>query len=303
MAFVVSTTSSGAAAVRAVPTTFAGLGLGLVVLTLLGCGVGKGSGAAKGTLFVLNCSKSGDYCDPSGVCGTPSAPAGYSLDPGFFAGEPLDDITENLGGSEPRANRLTIRLQRSGKTLESNDVLFFDIVNLYEVARCVRGREIAVAGQPTQHDYDDRYCFRAAPTGPARIRISVVGGYIHSTLLPRMTCSRPVAADADDAFPVDGEIQLASGGDWKSWIEFSEFGTAPQDDLPDPTTRTPISPTFKIELDQRLHATDFSLTLQDQKVVTAEEDAVPPPDPDIGGSLKGWFEFDLKRGQGAQIFP
>ena len=29
----------------------------------------------------------------------------------------------------------------------------------------------------------------------------------------------------------------------------------------------------------------------------------PPPDPDIGGSLAGWFDFDLTRGQGAQIFP
>jgi hypothetical protein len=198
-------------------------------------------------------------------------------------------------------NRITIRLQRSGKQIENNDALFFDVVNSYEVARCVRGREIA--GQPNQHDYDDRYCFRASPTGPGRVRISVVGGIIHSTLNPLMTCTRPVAATADDAFPVDGVVQMVDNGAWQSWVEFTDFGSAAQNEQVDPTLRTAVDPAFKIELDQRLNATAFYLTLQDEKVVVAQEQLQPPPNPDIGGWLSGQFDFDLKRGQGAQIFP
>ena len=284
-------------------------GLLLVVFALSGCSVGQGTGAASGTLFVLDCSSSGDYCDSTGVCGTPSAPAEYNLDPTFFAGEPIDQLTQfptngsPLSGSEPLMNRITIRLQRSGKQIENNDALFFDVVDSYEVARCVRGREIAVAGQPNQHDFDDRYCFRASTTGPARVRISVVGGYIHSTLSPRMTCTRPVDAAADDVYSDEGVVQTVDNGAFESWIEFEDFGSAAQNDQSDPTARTPVSPTFKIQLDDRVHATAFSLTLQDEKVVTAQEQLRPPPNPDIGGSLTGWFDFDLRRGQGAQIFP
>ena len=280
----------------------------LFALALSGCGVGQGKGAASGKLYVLNCSSSGDYCN-AGVCGTESAPADYNLDPGFFAAEPIDQLSQYtangspVSGSEPRMNRITIRLQRSGKQIESNDALYFDVVNSYEVARCVRGREIAITGQPNQHDYDDRYCFRASPTGPGRVRISVAGGIVHSTLNPRMTCSRPVAATADDTYADDGVVQIVDNGAWESWIEFSEFGSATQNDQADPTSRTPVSLTFRIELDQRLYASNFSLTLQDQKVVTAQVAHLPPPNPDIGGSLVGWFDFSLKRGQGAQIFP
>jgi hypothetical protein len=280
----------------------------LVALTQLGCSVGQGVGTASGTLFVLDCSSAGDYCDSYGVCGTPSAPATYSLNPGFFAGEPIDQLTQfpsgsQLTGSEPIMNRITIRLQRSGKQIENNDALYFDVVDSYEVARCVRGREIAVPGQPNQHDYDDRYCFRASATGPARVRISVEAGLIHSTLSPRMTCTRPVEATADDVLPVNGVVAVVDNGAWKSWIEFVDFGSAAQNQQPDPTARAAISPAFKVQLNERLYASAFSLTLQDQKVVTAEEDLQPVPNPDIGGALTGFFDFDLERGQGAQIFP
>jgi hypothetical protein len=286
------------------------LGLVAVTLTLSGCSVGQGTGAASGTLFVLDCSSSGDYCDSTGVCGTPSAPAQYNLNPGFFAGETIDQLAQfpssnasPLTGSLPRMNRITIRLQRSGKQIENTDALFFDVVDSYEVARCVRGREIPLTDQTTQHDYDDRYCFRASTTGPARVRISVESGFVHSTLSPRSTCTRPVAATADDVLPVNGVVQTVDGGAWESWIEFAEFGSAAQNEQLDPTARTAVSPEFRIQLEDRLYATGFSLTLQDEKVVIAQEDLMPPLNPDIGGSLTGWFDFRLERGQSAQIFP
>jgi hypothetical protein len=273
-----------------------------LALAAAGCGVGQGSGEAKGQLFVFDCSSSGDYC-VSGVCGTPAAPAAYDLKPAFFVGEPLDDLTRNTtGGSRHDMNRVTLRLQHSGMQIETNDALYFDVVDSYEVARCVRGREIVLADGSTQHDYDDRYCARASATGPSRVRITVLGGIIHSTLSPRMTCTRPVAATADDTFPEDGAVKIESSDVWKSWIEFVDFGSAAQNDKA-PTARSPVGATFRVELGQRLRATAFSLTLQDEKVTTAQIELRPPPDPDIGGSLTGWFDFDLTRGQGAQIFP
>ncbi|MGB8294085.1 MAG: hypothetical protein WCG85_01525 [Polyangia bacterium] len=286
----------------------ASFGLLLMAVTLSACSVGQGVGEASGTLYVLSCSPKGDYCDSTGVCGTASAPAFYSLNPDFFAGEPINQLTQfpngsPLSGSQPQMNRITIRLQHSGKQVENTDALFFDVVNSYEVARCVRGREIVVPGQPNVHDYDDRYCFRASATGPARVRISVEAGYIHSTLSPRMTCTRPVDATATDVLPVNGVVQIVDNGAWESWVEFVAFGSAAQNEQPDPTARSAISPDFSVQLNQRLYASAFSLTLQDEKVVTAQEDLLPVPNPDIGGSLTGNFDFDLKRGQGAQIFP
>jgi len=283
-------------------------GLAWLALATAGCGVGDGAGAASGKLFVLDCSSSGDYCDSTGYCGTPSAPADYDLQPGFFAGEPIDGATREVNGSQwtgsqPGMNRLIIRLQRSGKQIENTDTLFIDVVNAFEVARCVRGREAVQADGSTQHDYDDRYCSRASATGPARVRISYYGGIVHGTLSPRLTCIRPVDASADDLFPVDGVVQVESSDNWRSWIEFADFGSAAQNDKADPTTRDPVSPTFQVELGQRLHASAFSLTLLDEKVEVAQVELKPPLAPDIGGSLTGWFDFHLTRGQGAQMFP
>jgi hypothetical protein len=273
-----------------------------------GCTVGQGTGQASGRLYALNCSPKGDYCDSTGYCGVPTAPAAYDLAPSFFAGEPIENLNRDLNGNEwvgsaSRVNRVTIRLQRSGRQIENNDTLFVDVLDSYEVARCVRGREVVAADGSRQHDYDDRYCYRASSTGPARIRISVVKGIAHASLSPRDTCSRPAVATADDDFTPGVDAEPVAGGAYRSWVEFKDFGSAAQDDVADPTARTPINPEFKIGLNQRLNATAFSLDLVDQKVETARIALQTPPDPDIGGALTGMFDFDLARGQGAQMFP
>jgi hypothetical protein len=42
----------------------------------------------------------------------------------------------------------------------------------------------------------------------------------------------------------------------------------------------------------------------DDRVLTAIKLMVnPPPDPTIGGTMAGNFDFNLQRGQGAQTFP
>lgn len=281
----------------------------LTISVLAGCNVGHGTGEAKGSLFVLNCSPKGDYCDSTGHCGTEGAPAAYDLGPSFFAGEPIENLNRDLNGNEwtgsqNRMNRVTIRLQRSGRQVENNDTLFVDVLDSFEVARCVRGREVVVNGN-VEHDYLDRYCYRASATGPARIRVSVVKGIIHASLSPRDTCTRPVVAAADDDFTPGIEPEPVAGGAYRSWIEFEEFGSAAQNDVADPLARTAIDPEFKMGFGQRLKATAFSMELVDQKVETARIALQPTPieAPDIGGSLTGMFDFNLARGQGAQMFP
>jgi hypothetical protein len=273
-----------------------------------GCTVGHGTGEASGKLFVLNCSPKGDYCDSTGYCGIEGAPGAFDLSPSFFAGEPIENLNRDSSGNawtgtENRINRVTIRLQRSGRQVESNDTLFIDVLNSFEVARCVRGRELRQQDGSRTPDYDPAYCYRASPTGPARVRISVLKGIIHASLNPRATCSRPAVATADDVFDPEGGVAPVADGAFRSWVEFEEFGDAGQDNIPDPTDRTAIAKDFKIGLNQRLHATAFSLELVDEKVEKARTKFEPEPKADIGGSLAGWFDFNLARGQGAQIFP
>jgi hypothetical protein len=282
----------------------------LLVAVLAGCSVGSGTGEASGRLFVLNCSPKGDYCDSTGACGTLKTPAAYDLGPSFFAGEPIESLNRDLNGNEwvgneSRVNRVTIRLQRSGRQVENNDTLFVDVVNSFEVARCVRGRESLAKDGTRQHDYLDSYCFRAGATGPARVRVSVVGGLIHASLSPRDTCTRPAIATADDEFTPGVAAEPVPGGAYRSWIELKDFGGASQDDIADPLARTEVDRNFRIGLNQRLNATAFSFVLEDKKVETARVSLqpVPIPSPDIGGSLTGLFDFNLARGQGAQMFP
>jgi len=272
-----------------------------------GCSVGKGVGAASGTLFEYGCSKHGDYCSSSGVCGTEAVPVPYDLRPSFFAGEPIDDLRESNPGAEIMNNRLTIRLQRSGKEIEQNDVLSFDVASSYEVARCVRGR---VDGTTGQNDWDEANCYRAGDTGPGRMRVQHDSPVLADLSL-KATCTANLVATAVSA-PVPLSYTatpnpVVTDGSWDSWVEFQEFGSAAQADQA-PQDRLPISGKFHIQLGDRIYATSFALTLVDAKVVNAAINNLPKPASNIGGTLggdptTGRFDFDLARGQGAQFFP
>lgn len=267
--------------------------LPLAVVALSACSVGKGDGSASGQVFILECSKNSDYCR-NGVCGTPTAPVSYDLFPDFFAGEPLDSPKKVGSVTVAQQNRLTIRLQRSGKRLEQNDVVTFQIADSYEVARCVRGATKA-NGEP---DYDSRYCFHATPDSPAKIRITSAGGLILASFTPRMTCTRNVVAAAYDRPSVDESAAIPSDGSFDSWITFENFGAAHLDPGSPPT-----DPGFKVNLEERVRASAFHLNLVDSQVIYDLRMDLPVTAPSIGGTLDGTFDFDLVRGQGAQIFP
>jgi hypothetical protein len=269
------------------------------------CSVGSGVGAASGSIYVYGCTKNGDYC-PDGVCGTSDAPAPYDLKPSFFAGETVDDLREFSSGSGIMSNRLIVRLQRSGKQIEQNDVLTFDIASSYEVARCVRGYVDGTG----KNDWSDSDCFRASDNGPGRVRLQYDSS-VRAYLSMKATCTANLVADAISA-PVPPSYTTAAkpvvtDGSWSSWVEFQEFGNAAQNERV-PTDREPIGGKFRLELGGRVYATNFQLTLMDDGVVTAAINNVPKRDPMIGGTLggdpsTGRFDFDLARGQGAQFFP
>lgn len=282
--------------------------LAVLVVGLGACSVGKGVGSASGYIYEYGCSKkSGDYCSSPDVCGTAASPAPYDLHPSYFAAEPIDDLRNYSPGSEPMNNRLSIRLQRSGKQIELNDVLTFDVASSYEVARCVRGRVDPATGA---NDWDEADCYRASEAGPGRVRVQYDSD-VHAALTLKATCTANVVASAVSA-PVPNSYAAAApptvaNGAWDSWVEFQEFGSAAQADRP-AQEREPISPKFRIDFGQRIYATRFFLTLIDDNVVTAAIDMRPKPDPQMGGTLggdptTGRFDFDLERGQGAQFFP
>src|SRR5262249_52276429 len=95
-----------------------------------GCVVGDGSGAADGALFMVGCLRGSDY-------GAPGAPAEYHLSPTYFVGEPIEDIADG-----PPSDELIIRMARNGNAPEITDTLYFNVVNSYSVATCLRGQTI-----------------------------------------------------------------------------------------------------------------------------------------------------------------
>jgi hypothetical protein len=285
------------------------VGWAAVVLGLSACSVGKGVGAASGKIFELACNKNGDY-SVDGVAGTESAPVPYDLHPSYFAGEPVDDLRNYSSGTENTImlNRLTMRLQRSGKQIELNDVLTFDVTSSYEVARCVRGRVDKDTGA---NDWDEANCYRASDNGPGRMRVQY-DSTVHAALTLKATCSANLVASAVSTIPVPLSYSTTTGtptapADWASWVEFQEFGSAAQYDRV-PSERDWVDHHFRVDFGERIYATSFLLTLVDDAIVNAAIYDRPRPDAYIGGTLggdptTGRFDFDLERGQGAQLFP
>jgi hypothetical protein len=239
--------------------------------------VGEGTGSVTGPLTILDCGGPGEtFPDPE-------KPEEYDLHASFFAAEQLLD----LSGGQSKSHRLIIRMQNSGRRREANDILRFDIPNLYDVARCIRAGQ----GDGGASDYDQRDCF----PGPGGTRIRVgPNALIRSSLTPNFKCSTKTQP-YDHVGTADSNVRMPNDGQWESWIVFSELGNVRDQSLP---------PDFKIEINDRLEA-EFNLTIEDDAVVTARLDPLEPPVPisRINGHLTGSFHFDMQRGQGAQTFP
>jgi hypothetical protein len=251
----------------------------VAVLALSGCVAGQGDGAASGQMYMLSCGSKSDT-------GTPDRMVNFDLQPAFFAGEPI----EGLGMVGLKVNRLIIRLQPTGRRKEVNDVLSFDMPNLREVARCVRGRVDPSTGLP---DYDVANCFQG-PDGPV-LRVAP-DALVRAFFSPNATCIRGLTATAV------APRRAQNDGAWESWIRVSDLGKAAAGGAPE--ARPVVVTDFKVDFDDRLRAPAFSLNLTD---FTGQQ-AIPygnivPSPPQIGGTMTGFFDFLMKRGQGAQTFP
>jgi hypothetical protein len=292
---------------------FAGLCLVAVLGLGAGCGVGDGSGIAGGTLFV-------EGCRPRlGINDFPL----YDLKPTFFAGQPIEDICPPPGDCPgERTNRLIIRMQRTGKRIEVDDTIYIDVENSVAVARCIRGSTKAGVkawdhrtilnpdGSPTNIPFCD-WNWRPAVDGGApgdggapdggvadggvgvepmtapraRINLSTLD-YVRGSIMPLESCH---------------EQRLVGVSLPGSYIEFEDFGTAAQPDIP-PDQRGEIGGDFKVLFGERLRAT-FHLVLGDQRVTDAMHKRNFIPNPMIGGVIDGQFDFDLDRTRAAQPFP
>jgi hypothetical protein len=260
------------------------LGVGLLVAPLA-CTVGEGTGAAKGKLYLKNCE--GTAKVPTGDLGSLLVPADFNLNPNFFVGEPIEDIKPM--GSD---NRLVIRMQDAGKRVEDNDVIVFDM-DSFRVAECVRGVAAVVATPALQ-----RFCAFDAAKGWPRLRVGP-GFPVRASMALRKSCpGNPyVVASARGTSP---GTEDATSDKWDSWIELREFGEAAVR-----SSGEDVKPAFKVEFGERLFADSFHLELIDDKTLRAELDksALVIPEPDVKGSVDGFFDFLLERGQGAQTFP
>jgi len=255
-------------------------------LSAAGCTpVGDGTGAAQGLLWLHGCDEGNDV-------GTIDAPEVFDLQPTFFVGEPIGDIS---GG--PPQNRLIIRIQRNGNAIQINDTLYVDIPNSFEVARCLRGR--TVAGVP---DWDTgtgsidpmitpSWCDPAGPAGVPRIHLFPFAP-VRMSLTPLGTCHQTA---------VGPTVVAITGVAKDGWIDFLDFGFPVQTDVA-PELRDEVNNKFQVAYDDRLHA-NFQAVLEDDRVVTAMYSLRLPPPPNIGGTLDGFFDFYLRRGRSGQTFP
>jgi hypothetical protein len=269
----------------------------LAAASAAGCGVGDGTGSAKGDLFMLGCLDGHDF-------GSPTMPQPWDLQPTYFVGEPIEDIADP-SDAKAAMNELIIRLQRNGNALEITDTLYFDVPNSAEVAKCLRGRTVNGVGDwdmttgtvdPVDATHPP-WCMAPVAvadggTGFPRIRL-VPSGPVRSSFTPLGYCVSTMHPPA---------IVSITGVAADGYIDFLDFGGAMQNGK-SPDMRDPIPNDFKVNFGERLNA-NFSFTMGDDRVLTAIKLMVnPPPDPTIGGTMAGNFDFDLQRGQGAQTFP
>ena len=99
--------------------------------------VGDGTGALAGTLYLRGCTLTSDF-------GSLAAPSPYDMRPSFFVGDPINvpNFINNGTVNPPLhpVNKVTIRVQPSGKPMEEADLLFVDVADDAQV--------VAAVGQP-----------------------------------------------------------------------------------------------------------------------------------------------------------
>jgi hypothetical protein len=288
-----------------------------------GCTVGQGSGSASGSLWVIGCNGSANYGVTNLDGYGPPAPLPYNLNPTFFAGIPIEDL--EMG--QQQMNQISIRMQSTGLQLIYTDTLYFDVNNSFEVARCLRGR--TVNGQPDYNvtenlplslgqgggavpttlwcDWSGTAFTDGGPpdagvAGPPDAGASLDGGMSVMAQYPRIHLTPYTDVISSLGLLQTCPTAFVAGDAVDGWIQFQNFGAAEEPDLP-PEQRTGVPPGFVINYGDRMSA-HFHIVLGDSQVVTAiQNNTAVPTNPLIGGTLDGYFDFELARGRAAQPFP
>jgi hypothetical protein len=105
-----------------------------LVLACAGCGLGDGKGTLAGTLYLRGCTEDYDF-------GALGAPADYDMRPRYFVGDPINAL-QSPQPLHP-VNKLAIRVQHDGKSVEEADALQLRVADDALVAAAV-GQPIPV---------------------------------------------------------------------------------------------------------------------------------------------------------------
>lgn len=267
----------------------------VIIMAAVSCGVGEGTGRVVGNLAVTQCR----FDPPRGLTATEP----YDLRVDFFVGQPIDADRSAPGFPQ---NQMVIRLQHSGARVEDADVLLLWVADSAAVARCIRGA--SPGGVP---EWDPVFCDRSAaslgPNGEGRMLVGMTSEIVSASFALSASCPGAlVSANAlgrcDDGSCPDVTLCPGRG----SWITFTHFGNVSMD------TSRPIGAGFRVNDHERISARldpagqtpSFHLELCDRGTVISKlRNILPIPKPNIVGTLEGFFDFKLERGQAGQPFP
>ena len=303
--------------------SFAGCG---ALAALGGCTIGSGSGAgsATGSLFVIGCNSDANFGAGVPVDGSiATAAIPYNMQPSFFAAAPIESLTQG----QDHVNQITIRMQNSGLSTMYADTLYFTVLNSYQVARCLRARTIegqpdwniteslpANLGLPNSPDPTTDWCDwsanaftdggapDAATAGSPEAGASLDGGMSVMAQYPRIHLTPYTDVQSSIALNATCPGASVTADAIDGWIEFQNFGSAEEPNKV-PEARDAVQPNFVVDFGERLRA-NFHVVLQDSRFSYTIQNNLPMPTAShIGGTLDGYFDFELARGRAVQPFP
>lgn len=254
--------------------------------TTVACAVGEGTGRVTGTIEAPQCT----FDPPEGI----SSQKPFNLEADFFAAVPID--ADSILGPAFPANQMIIRVQHSGARLENANALMFWIFDSAKVARCLRGESPGGV-----QEWDDSYCDRSDAARPPRLLIGMTREMVSAFFVLNARCpSAFLSANAlgvctapDSNCP---DVAICPGRG--SWITFEQFGDIESD------KNKAIDAGYKVNDGKRIAAPAFHVELCDVATVNdAINRLIPLTKPRIVGTLEGFFDFKLERGQAGQPFP
>ena len=269
--------------------------LAAATLGLSACATGDGEGYVVGRFYLLGCDGVTDY-------GSATDPAFFDLRANFFVGEPIIDDS----AVAPR-NRLDLRIQHGGNTVEDADSLYLQLDDLPAVA----GQFARYEGTPVGVGQTARaslLLYVTCPTYFGRLEATSQPGQAACPNLDASTvetlCAGLELGSAPD--PVVPLPPFLEGG---SCLIFCSLGPARRG--------AEVPPDFAVDFGDMVRGI-FSFTLVEQRLAESQVEICADGLDNDGdgetdeadctrstgfGFLQGAFAFEVRRGQVTQEFP